>query len=159
MATSDSQSTRGSSVSDPREAEKTITPQQTLPASTPRSSKIQTQESFLSKTRRHLTESVRPSTFAEIELLILTFCTGIQGKHYKQPSRLTNCFFSFLFLFSFYFLFLKIYIIYIKVQEDHLRTNMSQTKKMPSPSPITTASPPTRRVTPSSSPSPSSSPA
>ncbi|ORY62197.1 DUF1275 domain protein [Pseudomassariella vexata] len=34
--------------------------------------------SFVSRAKSHMLEDVRPSLFAEIELLILTFCTGIQ---------------------------------------------------------------------------------
>lgn len=37
-------------------------------------------QTFLSKTKQHLLEPVTPSLLAEIELLVLTFCTGIQGK-------------------------------------------------------------------------------
>ncbi len=33
----------------------------------------------LDATWDYLTASVRPSVFVEIELLVLTFCTGIQG--------------------------------------------------------------------------------
>ena len=29
----------------------------------------------------HLTEDIRTSVFAELQLVILTFCTGIQGEH------------------------------------------------------------------------------
>lgn len=36
------------------------------------------QGTFISKSKRHLLASVRPSGFAELELLLLTFCTGIQ---------------------------------------------------------------------------------
>lgn len=29
---------------------------------------------------RYLTQDIRPSLFAELQLVLLTFCTGIQGK-------------------------------------------------------------------------------
>ncbi|KAI7776665.1 hypothetical protein LA080_004695 [Diaporthe eres] len=35
-------------------------------------------QTFISKSKQHLLASVRPSGFAELELLLLTFCTGIQ---------------------------------------------------------------------------------
>ncbi|KAK4239710.1 hypothetical protein C8A03DRAFT_32232 [Achaetomium macrosporum] len=39
------------------------------------------QPSALSKTWRHLNENVRSSVLAELQLLILTFCIGVQGKY------------------------------------------------------------------------------
>lgn len=35
----------------------------------------------LDRVTRHLSEDIRPSLFAELQLLLLTFCTGMQGKH------------------------------------------------------------------------------
>ncbi|KAG8165223.1 hypothetical protein KVR01_005498 [Diaporthe batatas] len=42
------------------------------------SAKAPLQQTFVSKSKQHLLASVRPSGFAELELLLLTFCTGIQ---------------------------------------------------------------------------------
>lgn len=39
----------------------------------------------LSRTWRYLNETIRPSTFVELELLILTFCIGLQGKSTQTP--------------------------------------------------------------------------
>lgn len=44
------------------------------------SPKIQTQPSALSRAWSYLNEDVRANGLAEIELLILTFCIGLQGK-------------------------------------------------------------------------------
>lgn len=43
------------------------------------------QQTFMSKTKQHLLEPVTPSLLAEIELLILTFSTGIQGEQPFPP--------------------------------------------------------------------------
>ncbi|KAK7745459.1 hypothetical protein SLS53_002957 [Cytospora paraplurivora] len=37
-----------------------------------------TPQTFVTQAKSHLLEHVRPSTFVEIELLLLTFCTGLQ---------------------------------------------------------------------------------
>jgi hypothetical protein len=64
-------------------------PPQALPADTnvqadaaPDNDKLSTTGSkfSVSKTRCRLTESIAPSGLAEIELVLLTFCTGIQGQ-------------------------------------------------------------------------------
>ncbi len=45
----------------------------------PDQTKTEAQPSALSRTWNHLSENVRPSGLAEFELLILTFCIGLQG--------------------------------------------------------------------------------
>ncbi|KUI61380.1 hypothetical protein VP1G_08577 [Cytospora mali] len=49
-----------------------------IASSSPQSQPLQTQQTFFSSAKSHLLASVRPSAFAEIELLLLTFCTGLQ---------------------------------------------------------------------------------
>lgn len=41
---------------------------------------LTTSNTFSSRIWRHLRADVRPSNLAEVELLLLTFCTGLQGK-------------------------------------------------------------------------------
>ncbi|KAI0516812.1 hypothetical protein F5B22DRAFT_606589 [Xylaria bambusicola] len=50
-------------------------PEADTPSPSPNSAEDQ---SLLSRTRAHLLEDVRPSGFVEFELILLTFCTGIQ---------------------------------------------------------------------------------
>lgn len=45
----------------------------------PAQTKTDAQPSVLSRTWSHLNDNVRPSGLAELELLILTFCIGLQG--------------------------------------------------------------------------------
>lgn len=40
---------------------------------------------------RHLTQNIRTTLFAEFQLILLTFCTGIQGKpHAPAPPALPS---------------------------------------------------------------------
>ena len=46
----------------------------------PKAEASSTSPNVLSRARDHLAAPVRPSGFAELELILLTFCTGIQGQ-------------------------------------------------------------------------------
>ncbi|KAI1171221.1 hypothetical protein F4777DRAFT_594062 [Nemania sp. FL0916] len=52
--------------------------QETLAVQTPSSGPSSKDQSFISRAWRHMLEDVRPSGFVEFELILLTFCTGIQ---------------------------------------------------------------------------------